>query len=254
MTTRFDKVQRGVDSSGRPLYATRQSWQFYDRLNDGVGQGMLVPIQGGWSFAAASANTHGLAMCMDFRIWNLSIALRTKIVHRGRDLMGTMWVRLKQDGFDPHLHNNLMGDRPATPSAQAQIPSYKAGRNGLANNAPDRDPYRPKQYTAYPYIKEVDVTPDQAKQLTHIENMLENHISTDAKFRATEKARFQRMVSLLGTQADRLTLLINQAKDDATKNELKKMQEAILLELKNDPDVKLMDNPSDDALAEQNMG
>jgi hypothetical protein len=32
------------------------------------------------------------------------------------------------------------------------------------------------------------------------------------------------------------------------------MKEQILLQLKNDPDVTGADNPSDDALAEQNMG
>lgn len=229
-------------------------WQFTDRLNDEVAGGILVPVQGGWSFADASADTHGLAMCIDYRVWNLSIPLRTKIVHRGRDWMGTMWVRLEVDGFDPHLHNNLMGDRPATQAALNQIPSYKAGRNGLANNAIDRDPYRKKPYTNYQYIKEADVTPEQARQLTHIENMLSNHIDTDQKFRANEKERFRRMVTAMGKQADQLTILINGAKDDATKSQLKKMQESILLELKNDPDVTQEDNPSDDALAERNMG
>jgi hypothetical protein len=154
MSTRFDKIQRGLDSSGRPLFATRQMWQFTDRLNDKVAGGILVPVQGGWSFADASANTHGLAMCIDYRVWNLTLDLRESIVHQGRDWMGTMWVRLQADGFDPHLHNNLMGDRPATQAALNQIPSYKAGRNGLANNAPDRDPYRPSHYSVYQYIKE----------------------------------------------------------------------------------------------------
>jgi hypothetical protein len=254
MTTRFDKIQRGLDSSGRPLFATRQMWQFTDRLNNEVAGGILVPIQGGWSFATDSANTHGLAMCIDYRVWNLSIPLRTRIAHQGRDWMGTMWVRLEADGFDPHLHNNLIGDKPATSAAAAQVPSYKAGRNGLANNALDRDPYRKKPYTNYRYIQEEDMTPDEAQRLKHIETMLENHIDRDATFRTNEKERFQRMVTLLGGTADQLTVAINQAKDDATKNQLKKVKENILLQLKNDPDVTKQDNPADDALAEQNMG
>jgi len=168
--------------------------------------------------------------------------------------MGTMWVRLEADGFDPHLHNNLMGDKPATSAALAQIPSYKAGRNGLANNAPDRDPYRKKPYTNYRYIQEEDMTPDQAKQLTHIENMMERSLTNDQKERERDKERFRRMVKAMGQQADQLTVLINNSKDDATKDQLKKMKQTILLQLKNDPDVTQEDNPADDALAEQNMG
>lgn len=253
MTTKFDKIQRGLDSSGRPLINTRQGWQFFDRLHDFSG-GVLVMVQGGWSFADASADTHGLAMCQDYRIWNLTIALRNKIVHKGRDWMGTMWVRLEQDGFDPHLHNNIMGDRPATDAAMRQITSYKAGRNGLANNDLDRNPYRPDHIGVYHYIEEVDMTPDQAKQLTHIENMVQRSLAGDARDRDRERERFQRMVKAMGGQADQLTVLINRTKDDVTKAELKKMKQSILLQLKDDPDVTQEDNPSDDALAEENMG
>jgi hypothetical protein len=168
--------------------------------------------------------------------------------------MGTMWVRLPADGFDPHIHNNLMGDAPATAAALAQIPSYKVGRNGLANNNLDRNPYRKKPYHDYIYIEEEDMTPAQAKQLAHIENMLERSLTQDARARDREKQRFTRLVTLLGKQADDLGRLIDMSQDDATKTQLKRMKEKILLQLKDDQDVTQEDNPSDDALAEENMG
>lgn len=240
MTGRFDVVTRDGFKN------TRQGWQFFDRLYERSG-GILVMVQGGWSFADASAGTHSLAMCEDYRSWNLTAAMREDLVHFGRDLMGTMWYRTQEDGFDPHIHNNLIGDQPAAQLAINQVASYRQGRNGLANNAYDRDPYRPTLIRDYTYIEEEDMTPEQDQRLKHIETMLENKAKNDVE-------RFRRVIKEMGQQADQLTVLINQTKDDATRTQLKRQQERILKYLKNDPDVKEADNPSDEGLAERNMG
>lgn len=249
----LDKISLGIDSSGRAIWLTRQHAQFYHRVNAEIG-GLLVIVQGGWSHAAASADTHGLAMCCDFRSWNLSATTRTHAVHFGRDLMGTMWWRTPADGFDEHIHNNLIGDAPATAAALAQIPQYRAGLNGLANHARDRDPYRPHVIRDYQYIED-DMTPDEHDTLyaikTRLDSFAQNERSRDQAERDRDRQRFSKVVTLLGQQADLLTTLANQTQDAATKSALRDAKAKILKHLKDDPDVTGVDNPSDDAMAEQ---
>ena len=254
MSNALQVISRGVDSSGRPVRGTRQNFQFYDRLNKGPARGLLVIVQGSFSFAEASAGTHSKAMCMDYRTWNLTEAIRNATVREGRNLMGTMWYRSPADGFDPHIHNNLIGDSPAAPLALSQVSSYKAGRNGLANNMRDRNPYRPERIHNYVYLEDDMFEAQDRNKLDRIITMLEGERTRDQKKAQADKERFRRTVALLGQTADQLTVLINDASDDATKMQLKKTQEKILLELKNDPDVTEEDNPSDDGLAERNMG
>lgn len=250
----LDVITRGVDSSGRVIKQTRQAFQFYDRVNEHIG-GMLVIVQGGWSFADASANTHGQGMCTDFRRWNLSDAQTHDAVFYGRDLMGTMWERTEADGFDPHIHNNLIGDRPATSAALAQIPMYKAGLNGLANRAPDRVPYRPNKIHDYIYLPEDDMFEDADRQLLkQIDKKLDAEKTRDQAERERDKARFSRLIAVMGNQADDIGKLIDTTTDAATKQQLKRMKEKILKQLKDDPDVDGVDNPSDDAMGRMNMG
>lgn len=259
MSTALDIITRGVDSSGRRVIGTKQNFQFYDRVNDEAAEGLLVIVQGGWSFADASANTHAKGMCMDYRTWNLSKAIRDAVVKRGRDLMGTMWFRTEADGFDPHIHNNLIGDSPAADAAIRQVTQYKQGLNGLANRHPDRNPYRPKRIVGYHYLE--GYVPYTEKDRAMLEKLVKdfavfriNEFERDKAEAKRDKARFERLVTLMGNTADRLTVLINKTSDPQTKGELKAAQEELLLALKNDPDVTEKDNPSDDAMGEMNLG
>lgn len=248
MTGRLDVITRDG------LKNTRQGWQFFDRLHERSG-GLLVMIQGGWSFADASAGSHSLAMCEDYRKWNLTDAMVADLVKFGRDLMGTMWVRLEEDGFDPHIHNNLIGDAPAADIAVRQVASYREGRNGLANNAYDRNPYRPTLITDYKYIKEDDMFTEADRNiLKRLDAARVNERTRDQAERERDKERFSAVITMMGQQADSLTTLINQTSDDATRKDLKRMKERILKYLKDHPDVDGPDNPSDDAMAEGNMG
>lgn len=254
MSDALQVIQRGLDSSGRPVKGTRQNFQFHERLNKGPAQGLLVIVQGSFSFAEASAGTHTQAMCMDYRTWNLTAAVREATVREGRVLMGTMYYRTEADGFDPHIHNNLIGDSPAASSAVAQVDQYRAGLNGLANRLRDRNPFRPQTITAYKYLEDDMFEPEDRQRLVRIEKALEAEKTRDQRERERDKARFQRVVAHQGQVADQLTVLMNRTEDTATKRELKKLQERILLQLKEDPDVTEEDNPSDDGLAERNMG
>lgn len=258
MTSAFDVITRGVDSSGRVVKGTRQNFQFYDRVNERYAEGLLVIVQGSFSFAESSAGTHARAICMDYRTWNLSASLRNQVVRGGRDLMGTMWYRTQADGFDPHLHNNLIGDIPGSAAALVQIHDYKLGLNGLANKHRDRDPYRPDRITNYRYIEDDMYSEADRKKMDKLvadfAAFRKNEHERDVAEAKRDKARFERVVTMLGNTADRITVVINQTKDPAVKAQLKPIQEEILLGLKNDPDVKEKDNPSDDALGEMNMG
>lgn len=254
MSNALEVITRGVDSSGRTVRGTRQNFQFYDRVNQDLAEGNLVIVQGSFSHAEASAGTHTYAMCMDYRTWNLTAAILAKVVKGGRDLMGTMWYRTSADGFDPHLHNNLIGDSPAHRLAIQQVADYRRGLNGLANKARDRNPYRPSNIRDYKYLEDDMFEKADRERLIRLEKMLEREQTRDEREAKREKDRFRRLITMLGNQADELTVLINKTSDDATRRQLKKVQEKILLELKSNPDVTKEDNPSDEGLAERNMG
>lgn len=255
MANALEVLTRGVDSSGRAVRGTRQNFQFYDRLNEGPAKGLLVIVQGSWSNAEASGTTHLQAMCMDYRTWNLTEAIREDTVRQGRDWMGTMYYRTEADGFDPHLHNNLIGDAPADPAALRQVDSYRLKRNGLANNLLDRNQYRPATIHDYRFLEEdMGLTPQEHQWLQTIHANTKGEKTRDANERERDKQRFERLVTLQGNAADDLGLLITRAKDQATKNDLKRVQEKLLLGLKEDPDVTEKDNPSDEGLAERNFG
>lgn len=254
MSNALEVIGRGVDSSGRPVRGTRQCFQFYDRVNKEAANGLLVIVQGSFSFAEASAGTHSKAMCTDYRTWNLTEAIRNSVVRRGRDLMGTMWYRSPADGFDPHIHNNLIGDEPAAALALSQVQQYRQGLNGLANRQRDRNPYRPNRIRDYIYLEDDMFEAEDRQRLIRVEKALEAEKTRDQREAERDKERFRRIITRQGRIVDDLTVLINRTSDDATKTQLKAMQEKILLDLKEDPDVTQEDNPSDDGLAERNMG
>jgi hypothetical protein len=161
-----------------------------------------------------------------------------------------MWHRTAADGFDEHIHNNLIGDSPATDAALAQIPQYKAGLNGLANHAKDRDPYRPKSIHNYRFIEDDMFSNDDRALLKAIKDGQDAEKTRDQKERERDKARYSRLVTKMGQQADLLTSLINSTKDDATKQQLLAAKREILTALAEDPSVTGVDNPSKDALAD----
>lgn len=255
----FTKIQRGYDSSGRALFATAMNWQHYDRVNDLVG-GVLVTVQGSWSDADASANTHGLAGCRDLRTWNLTTDQRNRTIRAARDpeLVGhaAAFYRTLAQGFDPHIHWILMGDSPLTSSAAQQIVLWKQGYNALANMGRDDFPYRPPTFTPYQYIED-DMTPEERQELFRIGRRLDAFASAertrDQKERERDKERFSRVVTELGKNADFLGSLAASAKDAETKTLARKRQAEILQYLKDDPDVTGVDNPSDEALAERGL-
>lgn len=165
----FDVITVGTDSSGRPVKMTRRMWQAYQIVDRHVG-GALTIVQGafqGTGGADASAGTHAQSGCLDIRTWNLTTEQRNRAQRKAREIGWAAWYRTAAQGFDPHMHWLLLGERPMHADAQWQATAYRNGRNGLASNGPD-DFWRPDPIPTYQY-RDGDTMADYADQLKQID-------------------------------------------------------------------------------------
>lgn len=232
------------------IAGTRQHWQRVDRANAKLG-GIIIPVQGGFSSAPKSGTTHRLLGVMDYRRWHINNDQAAWVTHVLRDLCGTGHERTVWQGFDPHFHDATLGDDiPGIMDALAiqQCQSYRVGEDGISGTSGDWQPYRPDPIRNYKYLED-DMKDDERAELFRIGNKLDqfaqNEMQRDQAEAERDKRRFTALITAMGKSADQLTVLINQAQDDATKTQLKKAKEAILLALKDDPDVTGVDNPDD---------
>lgn len=247
MSDRMEVITRGRDSSGRVVKATRQSFQRHDRIND-VLDGKLVIIQGAFNAGvSASANTHDLAGAFDWRTWNLTAHEQFVGVKYGRSIGGADYLR-HAPAFVPHWHGITIGDAPMHRATSQQVTDYRNGLNALANRGPDDFPWRPKIIKPYQYLEDDMFEQRDRERLVRIDKALHAEKSRDERERDRDRKRFKRMITLLGETVDDLGLLIDEAKDDATRRQLRRAREAILVRLKEDPDVTGVDNPSDDEM------
>lgn len=234
------------------FHLTRQHWQRFDRINAHPSiNGMLVVVQGGRSFAPDSGTTHRLLGVADYRRWNLTSDQARVVVHYGRDLSGAIWERFIWQGFEPHFHDCTLGDDiPGVMDDVAiqQCATYKLGGDGVAGTTGDTDPYRPDPIHNYVFLED-DMDADEHKELFRIGRALDafraGEKQRDQAEADRDKKRFEDMVTMMGQQADQLTTLINNTNDAATKLELRKAKERIMVWLKNNQDVTGVDNPDD---------
>lgn len=105
------------------------------------GKGTYVVTQGSYNRGgvAASAGSHDGGGALDISVSGKSQADINRMVRSLRQAGFAAWQRTPADGFSPHIHAIALGDREASPLAKQQMQSYFAGRNGLANNGPDRN-------------------------------------------------------------------------------------------------------------------
>lgn len=172
-----DVIQRGIDSSGRPIKASREMWAAWDAACDELG---FVPtiVQGGFvgsGGADQSAETHA-GDALDIRLWDRTEAERRKMIRVLRGRAFAYWERYESQGFDLHAH--LIPGPWAHPSPQAldQWNDYLNGRDGLAGNGPDYH-WRPDPLVTEP--PEEDDMPYTEKQLTAIvENAVAKQLET----------------------------------------------------------------------------
>ena len=113
----------------------------------------VVVVQGSYKAgngASASAGTHDKGGVVDCSVNGLSRKQRIRLVRALKQAGFAAWYRRPMPGvWGPHIHAVLRGHRNLAPGAAAQVPSYDAHRNGLANNAYDRTwrPKRPRRWS-----------------------------------------------------------------------------------------------------------
>lgn len=139
----FTVIQRGVDSSGRPMYATAYMWAWWDGVCERLGFAPVVTqaafmsrVPGGG--ADASAGVHNEGGCFDLRTWNLTTDQKAQVVRECRRSGAAAYLRDEQHGgMTEHIHLCLGTDRPLASGAAWQWSEYQAGRDGLASRGPD---------------------------------------------------------------------------------------------------------------------
>lgn len=149
-----------VTFDGKPVTArTRDALKYAQSLwRKRGGHTLSIRLaQGSFSggSVAASGSTHDGDAVVDCRTTGVGLdAQQIKDLNRAlRDAGFASWIRDSRDGMDPHIHAILIGDKQMAPSAARQVESFDKGRNGLRNNAKDRNTYRPDPPVRYNYAK-----------------------------------------------------------------------------------------------------
>jgi hypothetical protein len=223
--------------------------------------GILVIVQGGRSSAPLSGTTHRLLGCADYRRWNMNStqAARTTRVLRDPALVGggTGHERTTWQGFSPHFHDATLGDdipgvMDAVAIEQINGPNgYKHGGDGVAGTKGDWQPYRPNPIRNYRYIdpEEDDMKDDERAALFSIKQTLEQFKDAewgrDQAEKDRDKKRFTQVITMMGKEVDFLHKILPLVQDAATKAQVKARLDEVMTYLKNNPDVKGVDNPDD---------
>jgi hypothetical protein len=153
MAKAYDKVKvdgKTVDkrTAGAFAWSNKKFQRKYPRARLELAQGSYNA--GG---VAASAGTHDKGGVIDVRTVPLT-AKQAKYALKCLKMGGfAAWMRDSRDGMDPHIHAIMLEHKNLAPDAAQQIPSYMQGRNGLRNNAKDRNPWRPKPLKKFNYKK-----------------------------------------------------------------------------------------------------
>lgn len=131
---------------------TPRVWALIDEVAAEVGVDLVV-VQGGYKGgggADASAGTHDRGDVFDLSVDGLSAAEALAVVDELRRRNGCAWLRSPAYGWTstgPHIHCVMRDSADGlSPGALAQVASYDAGRNGLANNGPDPHPRPPQRH------------------------------------------------------------------------------------------------------------
>lgn len=202
----FTVRQYGIDTSGRKILMTAHMADWWEGVVAELGfrptivQGAFMSRLGGG--AAESAGYHDLGGCLDVRTWDLIGEQIDRMIRVTRSRGGGSWRRDESPlhgGMDSQCHITLGSDSPLSPGARASWASYLAGRNGLANNAPDYE-WRPKPLVTTP--PEDDMTPEQAKTLDQIAQNTERTNRMLERQRARQLAQTQRIIRRLDGLAD----------------------------------------------------
>lgn len=146
MSTAYDRVTfRGVTINKR----TRDMLLWAEQ-DCGI---RLTLAQGSYNRGgvAASAGTHDGGGVVDIAGWGVSKKDRRKILRSLKRAGFAAWFRSRSQGFDPHFHACAFGDKDMAGGARAQLASFDRGRDGLAYDRPDPNPWRPRRKRRWNY-------------------------------------------------------------------------------------------------------
>lgn len=203
-------MQRGTDSSGRPIKASAEFWAVWDQCCDELGFTPTI-VQGGWQAgggASASATTHE-GDAFDLRLWDRTAAERNRMIHVFRDHACAYWERYESQNFDLHAHMVPGPWASPSPGALNQWQQYLNGTDGLYYAGPDYH-YRPSPLVTTP---PEDPMADYATQLDRIERKIDASREREVQIR-------KRVISI-----DKGLERLEQAvKDDATKEQVRRVR------------------------------
>lgn len=151
-----------------------------------MGTHEFIVTQGSYqSTVSASAGTHDKGGAVDLR-W----CGHDKCILNLRKAGMAAWHRRPSQGPWPdHIHAVVVNHPLLAPSAARQVVSYRAGRNGLANNGADDGPrLNPIPTPIWPWPEE-DPMADYAKQLDRIEQKIDADRAEQREFRAEYRER-----------------------------------------------------------------
>lgn len=166
--------------------------QIVAQVHPGIAHEFVI-TQGSYQAGAGdplSAGTHDLGGVVDLR-WcghnECILALRLAG-------MAATWHRTPAQGPWPNHIHAVVRDHPnQAESAQRQTVAVLAGRNGLANNAPDDGPRpNPFPHPVWPWPEEDTMTPAQEKKLDEVVGAIKSLADTVEKMQDREQARDER--------------------------------------------------------------
>ena len=139
------KVKRGT------VILSERVWALIEDACKAAGVPMVKVIQGSWSHASASAQTHAGGGAADLSVAGLSLKQRLALVNELRKRNVAAYLRSPQYGWTStgaHIHMIVADEPGLSAAAQAQVIAYEKGWNGLAGNSRRKDPFaRPEQHT-----------------------------------------------------------------------------------------------------------
>lgn len=151
----YDRINLGLDSSGRPCIVNRRTLAMIKKAEKILGHKLTI-VQGSYvgnDGADASANTHKGGGVVDIRSWDQPDKMATLKVLR--DVGFAAYYRTPAQGFDEHFHIVAIGDHELDPQAADQVIDYRNVKNGLASHTADPNPWRPDPIPVYNYWAEL---------------------------------------------------------------------------------------------------
>lgn len=234
----FSVVNYGTDTSGRSILMTKYMRDAHESVladttvkpfasDVTIVQGAFMSRLGGG--AAASAGYHDLAGCIDYRTWNLTGAQLEAFIRAWRRRGGAAWRRdATHGGMDAHCHVTLGSDEPLAAGAKNSWQQYVAGENGLTGPSHGADyEWRPSPLVLRftPSVQEDDdmQLSDKVRGDDTVRDALLAALNLETRF---AKFRQNNHEAMSEVQAS-LDALEEQAADNATRNQIRKIRERL---------------------------